>query len=1258
MADNIKIIGNILNTTTVSRYSAEDINLIPSTKLQENFGGESDYIELFIYDAGGNLLNIDYNYLNYKLPPNTGLTPGVETQPNVDNNIPTENVGIVAISSPQTSSLYPIIEIDPVKDLQNLGYSSGEFSIRYNFFQNKISNYINEALFIKEISSDRTEIRLASTTLLDSEIETITNSIIDEINTSPYQIDYLLNLGNNEQYLAVNIALNKVNTGYEILFKLYEPLPLNIQEKNVLWVVKEKVSPYIFDINLDKLITQAPGPVLRGPNFDISIENQGTISTQYNTYSNLVSGLQSLQNSSYNQILNLLNSQSIDINVDYNDLNNFVFFGSAKQRIINFYNKVKQIEDYNTLIVIYKAQVANIPSLQTEINLYSSSINNIITQLDGFESYLYFESGSLTSSYEYGITPYPKTGINKPYTLYTTASNQFISWSNNALTHSINYDLENPNNLEYAIPAFVKDDGNNQPFLVFLNMVGHYFDNIWIYLKSVTDINVANNNLEQGISKDLVYERLRSMGVKLYNSQAGESVDQYLIGANTGSTVFDNNFTITGSYINNIPRKDLVSELYKRIYHNLPLLLKTKGTVSGLEHINTIFGITSSILDIKEFGGTTKNELIKGYNIDKVRIIPNTLEGNVLSSELSLQTFPISSTSFRDEDTHYIDISFSPETQIDTYVSKSIASNNPTFNLDNYIGNPGQLYSSSYADLEAQKTLYFQTGTPGYPGFTGSLMDYNGFIRLIQYFDNSLFKMLADFVPERASLSTGVTINSPVLERNKAVYSIPSSTKQITYDAEYTTSSISSDYGFIYDKLSGDKKPFYTGELSGSGIDLYNTYFIPSNFNPYLQPSSSINLNTFNHSEFNVLLNNVSSSVYSLIRRGIEYFYGTTRSIEVPVELQDSYLSLQSYNTSRYEGSKTTSLLYNTYTSASLTYEGDYSYGKTAAINHNVRKIGLFTQIASSSFLPGRNNVTLKYLVDEFGGLTELNQRNKHWCEVQNTFVASDLTNVSLFDNKKYSNQKFTDGNKLIFDSGYSYLPILYFTSSCGTDILSFQNLNNANAYLSTAQNSLLNNAYVSGSNSGGTPNDAYPISASYVPRIFNQVTSTNTYFSAGNLVSHPSYSVQETGDHLINISLPFTIEANAPFTTVWSLQVWVSGSTRNQIVTGSNGTLFGINEQTFTTIPPPSTSYRLFSLQFDNSVGEACLANQENCWVTPNDYNTITGNSNLLTPGIILYIDSALTVRRTGNSVVVYNGGSNEINSSNGVVGNLLTPC
>ena len=1181
MADNIKIVGNILSTTSVSRYLTEDTKLIQSSQLQESFGGENDYIEYYTYDAGGNLLNANYNYLSYKLPPNIGLTPGVETQPNTRGHIQTENVGIDSTLATPTSSLFPIIEIDPVQDLQNLGYSSGEFKVQYNLFQNKVSDYINEALFIKEISPDRTEIRLASTTLTNEEIEAATNSLIDKINTSPYYVDYLLNFGNNEQYLAVNVASNISVDGYEILFKLYQPLPLSVQEKQTLWVVEEKVTPYVFDINLDRLVIPPPPPTLRGPNWDIEIPNNGTISTVYNTYNNLVMGLQSLQSSSYHRIVNLIATQSININVDYAvseslDFGNFVFFGSAYQRTSNFYTKAKQIEDYNNLIVKYKPYVATTASLLTEINKYSSSITNIISQFDGYESYLYFESSSYV---------WPKSGSLKPFNLLSTGSATVLSWYSTLTGSALNYDADNYDNLEYAVPAYLKDDENNAPFLLFLNMVGHYFDNIWVYLKSITDLNIANNNLNYGISRDLVYERLKSLGLHLYNSQAGEDLNQFLVGANTGSSIFPypttssgNDFTITGSYLNNIPRKDLVSELYKRIYHNLPLLLKSKGTVEGLDHLITIFGIpnqtyytvgrntyytptgsnsTGSILNVKEFGGSTKSNLTKGYNNDKVRIVANTITGSVLSPLLSLQTFPTASNEFRENDMHYIDISFSPQNQIDTYVSGAIASNNATFSLDDLIGDPRQQYSPSYTDLDTQQKLYFQTGVTNYPGFTGSLMDYNGFIRLIEYFDNALFKMLADFVPERASLSTGVTFNSPILERNKVVYANPTNTTtQSVQTARYDIADINSTYGTFYNALSSSNNTmgWFDGELSGSIVNIHQ--YFEDNYNPYLgnwdvwnaqhPPTQSINRNSFLHSDWNVLLNNVSSSVKSLYRSNIEYFYGTTRSITYPAELQDSYLTLRSYNTSRYDGSKTISLVYNTYSSASDSYAGDYSFGKTAAIDHYVRKIGIFTQIQSSSFLPQRNPVALKYFIDEFGNLTELNQLNKNWYDVQRTFIMGDVATVSQFDNRKFSNQRQTDGDKPIFDSGYSYHPVLY---ASGQDArLYFSNIN-PSGYKGVLQNS--GSLFITGSS-----DNSQPISGGIVTNLFNYIVEGANYVSIGGpgggvYNSYPSYSVQEGGNHNIDLSFDLTLDSSAVANMSFTCSLY-KGTTGNTLITSS----------------------------------------------------------------------------------------------------------
>jgi hypothetical protein len=1159
MANNIKIVGSILNTEQVSRYDSEDTNLLSSNIIQESFGQQNDYIEYFIYDNGGNLLNTSYSYKDFKLPSTLGLNPA-----------PYEDaVGVISNYTSSISTL-PIIEIDPILDLQNLGYSSGEFNVQYNFFNNRISNP-NAELFLKEISADRTEIRVGSTILTNEQIESGSLALINEYSSSAYFVDYLINFGDNTQAVAVNVALNKVESGYEILFKLYQPLPDNISEKTSLWVVREKVNPYSFNLNLDKLILPPPIPLLRGPNFGINIPNQNNVATSYQTYTNLINDVQSISTSSYQQLLSLITSQSIDINTDYTDQNNFIFFSSAKQRLIKFYDKVKSIEDYNNIITEYSPNVATTSSLALEITSSRNAINTLISQFDGYEYYLYFESSSYT---------WPKTNNSLPYILASTSSAN--SWYEAATGSAETYDSNNQNYLINTLPIFIKDDNNNAPYLTFIDMVGHYFDNIWIFLQAVTDVNLSNNNLEQGISKDLVYYVLESLGTKLYNQYGNSDNISFLVG-NSGSANWDNNFTSTGSYLNTIPRKDLLAESYKRIYHNLPLLLKTKGTAYGLQTLVSTFGITSSVLQVKEYGGDTKNGLLDEFNNDKIRIVSNVITGSVLSPYISLQEFPTSSTLFRTNDLHYVDISFSPQDKIDIFVSASIAATaNPTWSLDDFIGDPRNQYSNLYPTLETERNTYLSPLTASVIPYTGSAgsgsiaaTDYNSFIRLIQFFDNSLFKMLKDYIPARANLSTGITISSPLLERNKWSYADTSDSSKINVnEGSIDIIDISTEYNNLYKKLSGNKVAYYDGNITGSYINVYN-YFEYSNPNPYLfdtaswnaqhSVTESANYYKFLHSDFNVLLNNVSNSLVSDTRKEVQFLYGTrNQKITTSVELQDSYESLRSYQLSRYEGVKLSSLTYNTYSSASTTYDGDISFGKTAVIDRNSTKLGLFSEVVTSSFLPGRNNALLKYLVDIDGNLTELNLNNKHWEEIQNTFVANSTSSISLFNNQLYSNQKSSNGEKTIFDSGYSYNPVLYLgiTGSYG---LSFQSITQLSSKSAEAKNSLLANAYISGSAS-----PAYPLSASYVKRIFNsEISDSSNAFTTGSVTSFPTYSIQETGNYSIVASLPLTFEVptSPENEAVWSLQVYKKS--------GSVETLIDQSILTFNAGNPPTTTLR-----------------------------------------------------------------------------------
>ncbi len=1026
MANNIQIIGNITDIDIIDRYQSDDIRLIGVGEIQNYFDPNVDYVEYFIYDISGtSLLDVNYSYTKYKLPTDSGLTPSVVPAPNTENQITDSNIGVLNSNTPNTGSSFTSIEIDPVKDLQEAGYKSGEFKTQYNFFKNKVGSP-NDTFFLKRISADRTEISISSTSKSNDEIETIANDLINEINSSPYFVNYLINFGLNTQVITVNIALDKIEEGYEILFKLYDPLPDNINEKANLWVVEEKVNPYIFNINLDTLISPPTPLMLRGANFNIPISKDiNTISTQYSGYNNLFTSLQATQSNTYNKLLNSLTSNSIDINVDYTDYNNFSFFGSVEQRLVGFYNKVKEIEDYSNIILNYSSSASFNPYLQLEINRYSSSISNIISNFDGYETYLYFESTSYA---------WPKSTSTLPYVLFSTSSISASIWYNSAIESASLYDELNSNNLINGIPTYLRDNPDNNQYLIFLNMIGHYFDNIWILLKSITDINLANNNPNRGISNDLVYYVLKSLGIDLFNSAEGDSLEQYIVGNNTGSFMYSGSltdFSATSSYLNNIPRKDLTYELYKRIYHNLPLLVKTKGTTAGLQNIVTTFGITSSILNVKEYGGELKSEYLKGYSKNKIRVSDVISTGSVLSPLTTIQQIPTSSNEYLDNDLQFVDISFSPQTQIDLYVSQSISSNNPSWDMDEYIGDPRQQYYNTYPDLDNQRKIYFEQGTGSYAGFTSSYLDYNGFIRLIQFFDNSLFKILESFTPARTSLSTGITINSPVLERNKFAYANPTnSTTESIYEAEITSGSIGTEYGFLYDNLSGDKSAYYSGELSGSGINLYDTYFIPSNENPYLvgidiwnsqhNITESISLEKFALSDYNVLFNNVSSSVTSSTRKIIEnpglpdaILEQKTSSISSSAELQDSYLSLTSYKNSRYDGSKIISSRYNEYTN------GDSgSYGKTSAIDKYYTYFLTFKEIRNAyPELVGKSTLWLNSLVDKDGNQLAVNSdtSSNYYYNLIYNFGKDSVVNLQITTLPSGSSQNDLDQTTTVY---------------------------------------------------------------------------------------------------------------------------------------------------------------------------------------------------------------------------------------------------
>ena len=155
---------------------------------------------------------------------------------------------------------------------------------------------------------------------------------------------------------------------------------------------------------------------------------------------------------------------------------------------------------------------------------------------------------------------------------------------------------------------------------------------------------------------------------------------------------------------------------------------------------------------------------------NKINIEDGDIYGNVLSRYKSIDQDYLISQSYT-EDTSRLEVGFSPQDEVNddiiaTYgygvISDAIADPRFVSSSDNY-----------YPQLRKISLDYFKKYTEG------DVWDY---LRLIKYFDNSLFKAIKSYVPARTSVNTGVIVKQHLLERNRrpAIQITPNTTIAFT----------------------------------------------------------------------------------------------------------------------------------------------------------------------------------------------------------------------------------------------------------------------------------------------------------------------------------------------------------------------------------------------------------------------------------------------------------------------------------------------
>lgn len=785
--------------STFVKLNEQDQGLIQSLNVDRTFSQSENRLEAHFYSLDGRLLKSISNLNNY-----TVLAGGSKKEGSIED-----------------------IVLKPDEDTVQAGFSNGDVNVLYNFINNLYTrNNTRPSFFIESISPDRREIRALSNRVSQESIIEFTNSIKQKLNTQEFFEDFRLNFGSNLLPIAINIESTQYRDNQAVLIRLYEPLPLNIAVKDT-FLIEELVG----DSVLYQVVTEVTSTdeqlsfSLRGPNYDIPIVEENNNPTGYLNYNELFSYPVS---NSYYEVYSLFNEKSAQISIDHTDFNEFIHFSSAEERVRNFYYKVGLVESYSQSLAEGSGNSGKLQAL----------ISGTVSNFDHYERYLYYETGSFS---------WPKSSSTRPYQLYSTGSSEAVNWYNRTLTSASNYDSQNLNKLSDTVPSFIRDDSNNAPYLLFVDMIGQHFDNLWIYMKAVTEKYNADNRLDYGISKDLVRDAIENFGITLYNNnEALENLFSAFVGEsyNSGSEVISSLITavegsgsLSGSegnrHLQPMPKSSYQKEVYKRIYHNIPLLLKSKGTERGIRALINSFGIPSDILDIKVFGGgAISDSLFFGpsteftSSLDKIRITntDTVLTGSTLSNYTTVNQ-PGKDYSI---DLHTIDVGFSPTDGINRYIKAHPSMS--SFNLDEYIGDPGLAYSGSYKNLDALTETVFTSGS----SYTEPY-DLFDFVRLIKFFDNSIFRIIKEFVPARSNVNTGIVIKPHLLDRSKIKQPEAKWSNQTSPAFTHTTTELDYTGSFYTTNFSVDGEvdtAFITGSTGLGSIDSASYSYTETYANP------------------------------------------------------------------------------------------------------------------------------------------------------------------------------------------------------------------------------------------------------------------------------------------------------------------------------------------------------------------------------------------------------------------------------------------
>jgi hypothetical protein len=251
---------------------------------------------------------------------------------------------------------------------------------------------------------------------------------------------------------------------------------------------------------------------------------------------------------------------------------------------------------------------------------------------------------------------------------------------------------------------------------------------------------------------------------------------------------------------------------------------------------------------------------------------------------------------------------------------------------------------------------------------------------------------------------------------------------------------------------------FYLSISPGANTNFTGSFFVTQSTTPQTGSSDLVVLQPFIDADFatsdyNVLGGNAVEARINPFYMDIDYSTNALQAVNIEqilsgsatrATVQQSNYTYASHINGRYNGSKTNSINYNTYTpptdyttsSTSIfgynePWPGDESYGKQASIDIYTNYFAKFINITSSSpELPGTSKIFITELVDINGNRLALGQ-DTYTLDVAYNFYKGN--NVGIYNITEFSASLATSSS--IIDGGAYYQTILYSTGSTSVGV-------------------------------------------------------------------------------------------------------------------------------------------------------------------------------------------------------------------------------